>query len=81
MNVIAAHGHCTSNRTEIEGSESCGCFYCLAVFPSSEIEDWIGDRLGDTAICPHCGVDSVIGSASGVPLTREFLEAMHQHWF
>jgi len=34
-----------------------------------------------TALCPHCGVDSVIGSAAGFPLTDEFLKAMHQEWF
>ena len=34
-----------------------------------------------TAICPHCGVDSVIGEKSGFPITQEFLKAMHKRWF
>jgi hypothetical protein len=29
----------------------------------------------------RCGVDSVIGSAAGFPITREFLEAMNRRWF
>jgi acetone carboxylase gamma subunit len=36
---------------------------------------------GRTAVCPRCGIDSVIGSAAGYPLTREFLSAMEQYWF
>ena len=60
-------------------SEKCGCFYCLAVYSPSEIGDWIdGD---DTALCPKCGIDAVIGSQSGYPLTQEFLGKMQKHWF
>jgi hypothetical protein len=35
----------------------------------------------DTAMCPRCGIDSVIGSASGIDLTPEFLRKMHDFWF
>jgi hypothetical protein len=76
---IAAHEHCSLNRAELERSERCGCFYCFAIFPPSQIVEWIDDR--QTAICPECPVDAVIGSASGYPITREFLERMHAHWF
>lgn len=77
---IAAHKHSIYHREELEKSEYCGCFYCLAVFEPSDITEWIdGD---DTARCPFCGIDSVIGSASGYPVDDEdFLTAMHQHWF
>jgi hypothetical protein len=37
--------------------------------------------MGQTAICPRCGIDSVIGDESGYPVTREFLAAMKAHWF
>lgn len=30
---------------------------------------------------PRCGIDSVIGSAAGFPLTKEFLFQMHARWF
>lgn len=49
------------------------------VFPPSEIEDWTDDD--DTALCPKCGIDSVIGSVSGYPIERQFLQKMHDHWF
>jgi hypothetical protein len=74
-----AHKHCIHHRAELERSDSCGCFYCFAIFPPSAITEWVDD--GQTAICPFCPADSVIGSASNYPITREFLEAMHGHWF
>ncbi len=56
----------------------------MATYPPSEIEEWIDEdenEVGQTALCPKCGIDSVIGSKSGVPLTKEFLECMNQVWF
>lgn len=76
---IRAHKHCVLNRAELERSELCGCFYCMAMFPPTEIRNWIDEEK--TALCPHCEIDSVIGSASGYPITKEFLERMHAHWF
>ncbi len=76
---ITAHKHSSNHRAELERSDLCGCFYCMAIFPPSEITEWIDEGL--TAICPKCPVDSVTGSASGYPITKEFLEQMHSHWF
>ncbi|GAB3357535.1 hypothetical protein GCM10027430_26920 [Lysobacter tyrosinilyticus] len=90
-NVIAAHTKSSNHREEIESSPLCGCFYCLETFPSSAIEDWVDwpegtpEELelsaGTTALCPRCGIDSVIGSASGYPIDAEFLSAMRSYWF
>ena len=76
---VAAHKHSIRHRAELEDSAICGCFYCLSTFPPSAITDWIDD--GQTALCPFCPVDSVIGSASGYPITSEFLLIMHDYWF
>ncbi len=60
----------------------CGCFYCLKTFPPSEIEQWTDEpNGGSTAICPKCGIDAVIGDASGYELNDQFLFAMHHWWF
>ena len=79
---VAAHKHSGNNQTELLASETCGCFYCLAIFAPSEIRKWLsyGDE-SKTAACPRCGIDSVIGSASGYPISHEFLAAMKRHWF
>jgi hypothetical protein len=79
LDLEGAHKHSIHNRAELERSSVCGCFYCLATFSPSEIEEWIDD--GQTALCPQCPVDSVIGSASGYPVTRDFLMLMHDKWF
>jgi hypothetical protein len=36
----------------------CGCYYCLATFPSGDIHEWRDDS--QTAVCPRCGIDSVL---------------------
>jgi len=49
-------------------TEVCGCFYCLERFTPNEIEEWIDDENGEkalaTALCPKCGMDSVLGNAA-----------------
>ena len=81
---IEAHKVSSNHREQIEQSDLCGCFYCLSIYPPSEILDWCDeshDLVAVTALCPKCGIDSVIGSASGYPVTKEFLKKMTTHWF
>lgn len=78
-----AHKHCFENEKEVMSSNLCGCFYCLKIFTPNHItdDDWIDDKNGRTAQCPSCGIDSVIGDASGYPITKEFLAEMEDIWF
>jgi hypothetical protein len=79
---IQAHQHSIRNRAEILASDYCGCFYCLSVFPPSAVEEWVEETDGSwTALCPKCGIDSVIGSESGFPVNEQFLGKMEAHWF
>ena len=77
--VAAAHKHSYRHRPEIEGSQRCGCFFCFRVFPSTAITAWID--ASQTALCPGCGVDAVIGSASSHRIDDAFLRKMHEHYF
>ena len=77
--VVAAYKHSSGHHHELVSSESCGCFYCLEVYSPLEILDWVDD--GKTALCAKCGIDSVIGSSSGYPITKEFLKEMNNYWF
>jgi len=80
----SAHGHSSRHRDEILASENCGCFYCEKIFPPFAIEEWIDDDhqgVGQTALCPGCGVDAVLGDKSGFPITGKFLRAMNRVWF
>jgi hypothetical protein len=76
-----AHAHCNNNKSEIAGSNWCGCFYCKSVFRASEVVEWIPPMFEHSALCPRCGIDSVIGDAAGLPLDDAFLSAMHACWF
>lgn len=74
------HKHSINNKIEIYNSNTCGCFYCREIFAPSEIKTWIKDK-GETAECPYCKVDSVIGNASGYEISKSLLDAMSKKWF
>jgi hypothetical protein len=79
----AAHKRSIYNRETLLTSDVVGCFQCQQIFAPAEIEDWIDERngVGMTALCPRCGIDSVLGSRSGYPITAEFLQKMNERWF
>jgi hypothetical protein len=82
--IRLAHAHSSNHRREIEGSETCGCFYCSGIFSPTEIVVWIdkdANGIGQCALCPKCGIDSVIGSLSGFPINKVFLSEMKRYWF
>lgn len=69
------------NKETLLASTWAGCYCCLKVYPATTIDEYV-DLEEDTALCPECGVDYVIGDATGYPVTdKEFLEAMHHHGF
>lgn len=80
-----AHSAASNHMEQLKQDKRCGCFYCLRIYNPAEIEEWIIDDnpidKDGTAICPYCGVDSVIGESSGFPLTDEFLKKMKKTWF
>lgn len=79
----AAHSFSANHRDNLQNDKKCGCFYCCTVFTPDEINYWIDPDFGGkgTAVCPYCGIDSVIGESSGYPITKEFLQEMHDFWF
>jgi len=89
--LLAAHRHASNNRTEIEASTVCGCFYCVQTFPPAEIVAWSGLDMSNfddpeaanaaTALCPRCGSEAVIGDKSGYDVHGQFLTRMQEAWF
>lgn len=80
------HQHSLNNRREIESSEHCGCFYCLEIFSPEIIgeDDWNPKGQSaekQTLFCPKCGIDAVIGSASGFPVTIDLLKVLNENFF
>ncbi len=78
--IIIARELSKSNKTELLDDTKCGCFYCLKIFHPKEIKRWLREG-GGTAVCPYCGIDSVIGESSGYPITKDFLREMKEYWF
>lgn len=82
--IIKAHKHSALHREEVLNSDKVGCFYCLKIYQSIEIKEWIDEDdsdVGQTAICDKCAIDSVIGDKSGYLITEKFLGRMKSYWF
>lgn len=80
IDLKKAHKHSSHNRESIEKSKYCCCFFCRETFEPNEIEEWIDDC--ETALCPKCSIDSVIGNYSGIPvLNKEFIKRMFIYYF
>jgi hypothetical protein len=75
------HRHAHGNRAELEASEACGCLACERIYFPSEVQHWLSKSTGETAVCPYCGTDAVVGSASGIPITPGVLARAHARWF
>ena len=73
---VEAHLHSYRNRRALEQADVCGCFHCLKIFSPKEIAEYVDDH--QTAICPYCAVDAVIGENSGFPVTQDFLLRMRR---
>ena len=78
-----AHNKSIHHRVDIKNSDKCGCFHCLKSFAPAQISDWTDgpETVKQTALCPFCGIDSVIGDAPGFTITSEFLAQMQEAWF
>ena len=67
------------HRTELEAAEGCACYFCFKKFATAQIKTWVDGN--QTALCPHCGLDAVLGSGEGFRIDDRFLRRMHQHYF
>ena len=77
--ILEAYLHANKHRTELQSSAACGCFFCFKQFGFVDITKWID--ANQTALCPRCGIDAVLGSSSGHVISDSFLRKMHMHWF
>lgn len=87
-----AHKFSSNHANKLKEDKICGCFHCLSIYSPSLITQWLKQqkqvrpkvwRMDEqaTAVCPHCGIDAVIGESSGFPITKRFLKQMHRYWF
>lgn len=63
------------NESRLKQSGICGCYHCGSIFEVSEIQEWADDGGEDkTAICPKCGIDSVLDKDAVSPFTSAVLK-------
>lgn len=70
------------NREIVARSTLCGCRVCRHLFAADTVQEWVDetDGVGLTALCPKCGIDAVIGSASPFPEEVRFLRQLARRW-
>lgn len=77
-----AYIHSINNEKELNSSNKCGCFYCLKIYNTNKIKEWIEENSGNkTALCPYCEIDSVIAESDEYELCEELLKYMYNIWF
>lgn len=79
MNTIEAHKYASRNKEQIKNSRKVSCFYCLKEFSPLEIKEYLDDEK--TAVCPYCGIDSVLPEIPNFNISKKFLKEMHKYWF
>lgn len=89
--LLAAYRYTSNNWAQIETSKVCGCCNCVELFRPDEIVGWTGltmQNMDDpkaindqTAMCPRCGSEAVLGDGCGFPINAAFLARMNEAWF
>lgn len=84
--IESAHKATIFHEKDILVSLVCTCFYCGYQFDPHTEEDlewWdVESPKGKTLVCPMCGIDCIVGNASGFPATDDdFIKACTEAWF
>lgn len=67
------------NRSMVQQSTNAGCMNCCKIYPVSEIKSYTD--YDKTCLCPHCGIDAVIGDMCGYPINTESVTKAHDYWY
>lgn len=70
--------HSIDNEIEIIRSKRCGCFFCRHIYDARSITDWYEEEGHISAVCPECGMDAVVGDASGLPIDKATLKSVNE---
>jgi len=88
LNIADLRYYSIANRTQIQAQERCACYYCIKIYQSNLIVEWHLEKRGqykgeETAICPFCGIDSVIQFEHSFheEIDISFLKSARDYWF
>lgn len=82
-NIEKIHKYSFQNKKKLENVKKCGCGYCLKIFNTNEIGEWLNDKEDKTALCPYCGKDCIIPESTNQEylLTEDLLRKINQEYF
>jgi hypothetical protein len=70
------HKKCYLNIDALASCSEAGCFYCQRIIDPTTVEKWV-DKGFATAICPRCGIDSLLPGVTDPDVLKE----MYVRWF
>lgn len=75
-----------ANRKLLKRYKDCICLYCGREYPYTKVSNWVKDEPELTAICPFCGIDSVVpkrvkNRVDKFTVTKEIQEAIKKYYF
>jgi len=70
------------NKEKILSSAKCVCYYCCKTFLAKDVVEYCKEKSGgETALCPNCGIDSVIGDSDSILPNEQTLRDWHRKAF
>ncbi|HBN00689.1 MAG TPA: hypothetical protein DD384_05680 [Firmicutes bacterium] len=74
--------HTKDNELDILQSKKCACLSCMQTYNARKINEWTTDKNHHmNAVCPLCGVDAVVGDASGYVLNLTDIRELHEAYY
>ncbi|MCQ2772341.1 MAG: sel1 repeat family protein [Bacilli bacterium] len=73
--------HATNNELDILNSDTCSCIFCRHTYSARGVKEWISTGNGTNAICPNCGIDAVVGDASGYTFDKASLKEINLYFY
>ena len=79
MDIKKASEYSINNIEALKNSKLAACYFCKSVYEPSKIIETTDE--GKTALCPKCGIDSVLTDNSPFDFDKTTLSKLHDYWF
>ncbi len=76
--LARAHRMSYRNRPMLEGTGRAACFGCLAEVQTARVTEYVD--AGQTALCPHCGLDTLLPMSESDSLDSSLLTALNERY-
>lgn len=70
--------HTRNNEIEMLHSKKAGCLFCGHIIDARKVNKWTSDLSSPSAICPRCGMNMILGDASGHDISRTKIDEIQE---